>query len=278
MAITSGDIAIIGLITNGNPDDSFSILTLAPIAAGEVIYFTDNGWTGSVFRGVTAADADGNENLVKLTVNTSIAAGTVIRTSDTGANFTWTTTGSISSGAAGNFLPIALAQAGDQITALQSTNSNPLLSDFTPIFQLDNTGIFESATTSGTGDVAPGLSAAANNAVLLNNVATTAKFKLDALTSGGKEQWLAAINNPANWTFDASATLPNGSVTVGGAQPTVTPTAVTPTAVTPITVTPTAVTPPGNDVPAASPKFIAFRVVEQLLTLLLVASNRSKVL
>ncbi len=123
MAITSGDIAIVGFITNGNPDDSFSILTLAPIAAGEVIYFTDNG---SAFRGASATDADDDENLLKLTINTLIAAGTVIKTSDTGASFTWTS-GSIVSGADGGFLPIALAQTGNQITAVQSTNANPLL-------------------------------------------------------------------------------------------------------------------------------------------------------
>ncbi len=218
MAITAGDIAIIGFITNGNPTDSFSILTLAPIAAGEVIYFTDNGWTGTGFRGVSTTDTDGNENLIKFTVNTAIAAGTVISTSSSDASYTWTTSGVVKTGVTGSFLPLALAQGGDQITAVQSTSTDPLLSNITPIFQVDNTGTFENAIDSGSGSIAPGL-AANTTAVLLNNLATTAKFKLDTLTTGTKEQWLTAINNPANWTFDSSATLPSNGVTVGGSTP-----------------------------------------------------------
>jgi predicted extracellular nuclease/phosphodiesterase/alkaline phosphatase D-like protein len=218
MAITAGDIAIIGLITNGNPTDSFSILTLAPIAAGEVIYFTDNGWTGTGFRGVSTTDTDGNENLIKFTVNTAIAAGTVISTSSSDASYTWTTSSVVKTGVTGSFLPLALAQGGDQITAVQSTSADPLLNNVTPIFQVDNTGTFENAIDSGSGSIAPGL-AASTTAVLLNNLATTAKFKLDTLTTGTKEQWLAAINNPANWTFDSSATLPSNGVTVGGNTP-----------------------------------------------------------
>jgi predicted extracellular nuclease len=219
MALTAGDIAIIGLITNGTPD-ALSLLTLSPIAAGEAIYFTDSGWTGSGFRGVTATDTNGNEDLIKLTINSPIAAGTVIRSSDSSTNYTWTTSGTIKNGVAGTFAPLALSQSGDQITSLQSNSTDPLLNSFTPIFQVDNTGAFEDATSSTTGSVATGLSAAANTAILLNNAtATTAQFNLTTLNGGSKEQWLAAINNPANWVFDSSGALANSSVLVGSGNP-----------------------------------------------------------
>lgn len=82
-ALVAGDIAIIGYQDNGAPDN-FLIATLAPITAGEVIYFTDNGWTGSGFRGASATDGDGNENLIALTTNDPLPAGTVI--SSTGSS------------------------------------------------------------------------------------------------------------------------------------------------------------------------------------------------
>ena len=74
-ALTAGDIAIIGRTNNGTPD-AFSFVALSNISAGEVIYFTDNGWTGSAFRN-TVNDGDGNENLLKWTAGSSIAAGTI---------------------------------------------------------------------------------------------------------------------------------------------------------------------------------------------------------
>ncbi|MEH2439326.1 CARDB domain-containing protein [Nostoc sp.] len=218
---TPGDIAIVGYINNGSPD-SFSFVNLAAIGSGTVIYFTDNGWTGSGFRGVSNTDADGNENVIKFTANVDIPAGTVIRSIDTSsANFTWAKSGSVASPASGNYADLSLSQGtgltnGDQIIALQSTGTSPLLSGFTAISQIDYTGAFEDATSSNTGNVAPGLSQAGNTAVLFNNSATSAAFNLNTLSSGTKAEWLAAINNAANWTFAGATTLPTGSITVSG--------------------------------------------------------------
>ncbi|MEH2347596.1 MAG: CARDB domain-containing protein [Nostoc sp.] len=218
---TPGDIAIVGYINNGSPD-SFSFVNLAAIGSGTVIYFTDNGWTGSGFRGVSNIDADGNENVIKFTANVDIPAGTVIRSIDTSsANFTWAKSGSVAPPASGNYADLSLSQGtgltnGDQIVALQSTGTSPLLSGFTAISQIDYTGAFEDATSSNTGNVAPGLSQAGNTAVLFNNSATSAAFNLNTLSSGTKAEWLAAINNAANWTFAGATTLPTGSITVSG--------------------------------------------------------------
>lgn len=219
--LTPGDIAIIGYINNGSPD-SFSFVNLAPIGSGTVIYFTDNGWTGSGFRGVTSTDADGNENIIKFTANIDLPAGTVIRSIDTSsANFTWAKSGSIAPPASGSYADLSFAQGtgtsgGDQITAVQSTGTSPLLSGFTAISQIDYTGTFEDATSSNTGNIAPGLSQANNTAVLFGNSATYAAFNLNTLSSGTKAEWLAAINNAANWTFSSDTILPTGSITVSG--------------------------------------------------------------
>ncbi|OUC16227.1 MAG: hypothetical protein B0A82_02730 [Alkalinema sp. CACIAM 70d] len=211
--LTPGDIAIVGYITNGTPD-AFSFVNFVPLEAGTVIYFTDNGWTGSAFRGSSATDGDGNENLIRLTVNSTIATGTVISSLDvTSTSFTWTKSGAIGPG--GNYADLSLSQSGEQIAAFQSTNTtNPMNSGFTGIFQIDNTGVFENATSSTEGNVIPGLASASNTAVLFNNSATYAAFNLNALTSGTKAEWLAAINNAANWNFSSLTTLPTGSISV----------------------------------------------------------------
>ncbi len=212
--LNPGDIAIIGYITNGNPD-SFSFVPLIPISTGTVIYFTDNGWTGNGFRGSTATDGDGNENLIRFTADTDIGAGTVIRSVDTSANFTWTTSGTIGTTTAGSYNNLSLSQSGEQITAFQSTNlSNPLNSGGTGVTQIDNTGTFENATDSSTGNVVAGLSQAGNTAFLFSNGATYAAFNTSVLANGTREQWLAAINNPVNWTFGSLTTLPTNSIDV----------------------------------------------------------------
>jgi hypothetical protein len=214
--LSVGDIAIVGYITNGSPD-SFSFVNLVPIGSGTVIYFTDNGWTGTQFRGSSATDGDGNENLIRFTAISDIPAGTVIRSTDTSANYTWAKSGQIGTTTAGSYADLSLSQSGEQIAAFQSTNTNnPLNSGFTAIYQIDNTGTFENATTASEGNIITGLSQASNSAVLFNNIsATYAAFNLNILSSGTKAQWLAAINNSSNWTFSNLTALPTGSITVG---------------------------------------------------------------
>ncbi|NJR51433.1 MAG: hypothetical protein HC780_19505 [Leptolyngbyaceae cyanobacterium CSU_1_3] len=223
--LNSGDIAIVGYINNGSPD-SFSFVNLVAIAAGTTIYFTDNGWTGSGFRGVTATDADGNENLIRFTANADISAGTVTRSTDTSSNFTWTKSGLITPSTTQNYADLSLAQgtgtSGDQIAVVQSTGANPLLSEFRAIYQIDYTGTFEDATSSNTGNVIPALSQAGNTATLFGNGATSAAFNFNTLSTGTREDWLAAINNANNWTFGSVTALPTGNLTVGSSSSSVT--------------------------------------------------------
>lgn len=211
--LTPGDIAIVGRITNGSPD-SFSFVNLVPLGSGTIVYFTDNGWTGAGFRGVTAGSGAGNEGIYRFTANSDIPAGTLIRSIDASPNFTWTTSGAI--GAGGNYsVPSFGNGSGEQITAVQSTNpTNPLFTGFTTVYQLDNTKSFENAVDSGSGGLAPAMTFQ-QDAVAQGNLASYAAFNLTSMPSGSKSDWLAAISNPANWTFGALASLPTTNITVG---------------------------------------------------------------
>ncbi|MEA5594907.1 cadherin domain-containing protein, partial [Rivularia sp. UHCC 0363] len=193
--LNPGDIAIVGYITNGNPD-SFSFVPLVDLSAGTVIYFTDNGWTGSGFTT--------NEGVVKFTANSDITAGTVIQSTDT-SSFVRVGTANLD-----------LEASGDQIAAVQSTNSNsPLTSGFTAIYQIDNTGAFENANDSNSGNVITGLSKTNNTSVLFgNDKLKDAAFDLEAIPEGTREDWLKEINNPDNWTFGSGLSLPTENIQV----------------------------------------------------------------
>src|SRR5258705_13918747 len=61
--LSSGDVALIGWVDNGSPNDAFALVALADLPAGTTIYFTDNGWDSSAgaFRS-TGGPGDGNCN------------------------------------------------------------------------------------------------------------------------------------------------------------------------------------------------------------------------
>jgi hypothetical protein len=214
-ALTAGDIAIIGRTNDATPD-KFTFVTLVDVAAGETIYFTDNGWTGSGYRGSSATDGDGNENMAAWVTSSFVGAGTII------SSAALTVTGKIT-GTTTNYGELALSQTGDQIYAFQNSNaSNPLFntSTQTALFVLDDTNGFESGTSSSTGAVPTGLSVAANTAVTLNptTLAGTARVKASVLATVGnnKAAWLAAIANPNNWESGATTAvaLPTGAISV----------------------------------------------------------------
>jgi hypothetical protein len=222
--LNAGDIAIIGYLaggTTGKPNNSnFSFITFVDLDSGTDIYFTNNGWTGSGFNGVTESTKNGAENLTKFTANGTIPAGSIIR-SDTKD---WTTSGLIGGGGNGSYSRLSLAtptEGGDQITALQSTNSsNPLASGFVPLYQIDYTGAFENATNSNTGSLVTGLSNDAtggNTATLKSNTNTFAEFINTGVLSNTntKAEWLEAVNTDTNWTYSSVAdtsNLPTGNV------------------------------------------------------------------
>jgi len=227
-ALVAGDIALVGFQASGSPTDSFSFAALVNVDAGTVLYFTDNGFTtGSGFRGVTSLDNDGNEGMVKYTVGASgLAAGQVVSSLSTNAaNGTWTSTGLVygTTSGSGSYAPLSFAaNAGEQITVFTSTNAQPMLSGYTALYNFDNSGVYEAATSSNTGQLSPGL-VQGTSAVLLNNMTTSFQNFNFAAFSGpaDRDTWLARIGNAANWTFAGTTASPvttnvaDGSFSVG---------------------------------------------------------------
>jgi hypothetical protein len=198
-ALMAGDVAIVGFQASGLTTDSVSFVALVDLAPGTVLYFTDNGWTGSAFRGVLATDGDGNENLMRFTAVNTIVAGTIIGSRISSAEYAWALSGLVGPGTSA-YAQLSLSSTGEQVTILESTNpSNPIFSGFTALYNFDNTSAYEAATSSATGSLAPGL-VQGTSAVLLTSPANSALFNLNTLASGTKSEWLAAIGNAANWT------------------------------------------------------------------------------
>lgn len=210
-ALTAGDIAIIGRTNNGSPD-AFSFVALSNITAGETVYFTDNGWTGSAFRN-TVNDGDGNENLLKWTAGSTITAGTIVNTASSSG---FTTSGAVpnSVGGGGSFAMLGLNNGGDQIYAFQATGTNlPLSNVSVHLFAFDDTNGFENATGTGDGGIPTGL-VAGSTAVSVNfPTAGTHALKGSFLSeTHTRAEWLTIISTASNW---ATATvLPTGSLAV----------------------------------------------------------------
>jgi hypothetical protein len=220
--LSSGDVALVGWVDNGSPNDAFALLALADLPAGTTIYFTDNGWdsVSGGFRNTNGPqDGNGNETLMKLSVVTPIPAGRVLDTTQVDPAFTWTTSGAVPGATSGTFGYLVLTQSGDQICAFQHDSGQNPMNTATQLhlFVLDDTGTFEDATTTGEGNVPPGLSVAGHTAVTFAQAGSSQSFMgfdTTVLASGTKADWLAAIADPANWVFGSAGTLPTGSVTV----------------------------------------------------------------
>ncbi len=235
-ALAKGDIMVVGISAVQFPTNSttkeFAVLTLATIASGEVIYFTDIGITS----GALHTNPGGGEGVFSLTTTSSIAAGTLIKFILT----TSTTTGvpTISSNPSiGNLSIIsgwttisgvgAFGGSGEQILIYQGSYSSPVfISGFNSsantvatIVNGWNTGTIDNTVNAS--DLPPGLTAGVD---AIGFASGTAKdnFVYSGTFSGTKAQLLTAINNINNWTTNDAATVPtptsNYNLTPGGAQ------------------------------------------------------------
>lgn len=207
--LRAGDVSVIGMDT---VNDEFSFVTFVPLMAGSVVYFTDKGWSNGLYRGASASGGSGSEDLVKFLATVPIAAGSVVRSSDAGSSVEWVRSGSIPH-ANGHFGALDTTPAGDQVYAFQSSYSNPLYSVTANLFVLDNTGAFEPATDSNTGDVATGLTTGVTALTFAGNKAYMAFTNFDG-HARTKLQWLAMLANSNNWQFSSSGSLPTGAFAV----------------------------------------------------------------
>ncbi|MCE9618650.1 MAG: hypothetical protein K8R92_01925 [Planctomycetes bacterium] len=205
-ALVSGDIAIVQFQVSGVGSDSISFATLVDLSPGTVLYFSDNGYTNPTgFRGVTAADNDGNENLMKFTVGAGgLLAGNVVSSKSAAYASNWTLSGTIYTTGSGAYQQLSLSSTGEQVTVFTSTNVQPMLSGFSSLYNFDNTGAYEAATTSSTGELAPGL-VQGTSAFLTSTQSALSKFNFAAFSGAAdRATWLARFGNTANWTFSAS--------------------------------------------------------------------------
>ncbi len=219
-AVTATGLAIIGY---DDFADSFTTLVLEDIAAGEIIYFTNNGWnsTDQKFNGADINQPAGNESLIKLTVSQTISRGTILSSSINGTAWQWTNKGPIPSSGIGlaEFSDLSLDNESDQIYAFQSSAMDPLLTPSHFIYALHFGSVdylsFSDAEDSLTGNIPPGLSLSTKNAF----AHTDPHFHGDAdgnhsawglnindtdvqnlISQGGSSsQWLQVIANSDNW-------------------------------------------------------------------------------
>ncbi|HYG28886.1 MAG TPA: Calx-beta domain-containing protein [Allosphingosinicella sp.] len=199
MALGPGSIAITGFNADGTDDLSF--VALEDIPAGTEIYVTDNEWSGSAFNT--------GEGLLRLTVTSTVTAGTIVRLSSLSSASPTSNVGTVVNLAANtvNF------NASDEVVyvylANSATNTVPTA--------------FLTAMASG------GFSA--TNGVLTNTGLTAGSNALDisstfndydvAAYNGARSgqatlaDYRAMINNVANWIAEEGT----GDQSINGTQP-----------------------------------------------------------
>ncbi len=219
-ALMTGDIAIIGVYTDGTSTDatgggdSFAWVPLVDLTAGEEIHFTDAGY----FTSTTSFNA--TEGLLTYTVPVGgVAAGTVITASnDVAPNDlslsalpsagTGYTTGASAYSAGGH---VNLSGAGDQLVAFQDAD----LADtagFSAIFAVatssDNWTPGVALNDSNQTNLYPGLTDGQNAVAAGSGPGNQDEFdnvRYMGITSGTKSALLAAIADASNWEGTNSA-------------------------------------------------------------------------
>jgi hypothetical protein len=228
-AVTAGGMAIIGFDDDA---DSFTTVALDDIAAGETVYFTNNGWNTSLgnFPGVFPDQGAGNEGLLKFTATATISRGTIISSTTNGSSWQWTRSGLIPGqtiDGVGEFGDLPIDHESDQFYIFQSTSTNPLSSPSSFIYALHLSSsvnpTFSEPVDNLTGDLPTSLSQAAHTAF----AHTTHSFHGDGagnnsswglnlssptvaalqLSGATKAQWLSTIASSANWSSGQPTSL-----------------------------------------------------------------------
>ncbi|MCH2045377.1 MAG: hypothetical protein MK212_14770, partial [Saprospiraceae bacterium] len=174
-ALTPGDIAIIQYNSDG--PEGFAFVALTDIPAGEVIFFTDNGWLSSgSFRS--------NEGTITWTAPVGgVACGTIVTITNNSADI-GVATGSV-----------ALAASGDQVLAYQGSSSSP---SFIYAINAEGSAVWQAnATSSNTSALPTGL---------IDGVTAVAITEVDnaayngALTNNTRLALQGAIGTSTNWS------------------------------------------------------------------------------
>ncbi len=216
--LAAGDIAFIGY--DFGAVDGFSFIVLKTIPAGETIYFAEQGWTATGW-------ADNTETHLRWITPSAVPCGTIISIVETAADvFTVTGTSGVTIALNSSFN----LSGGDQIIAYQSTSgvrpANPIFiaavhgdynsTNYDPVTTWNSsavTGVAESI-------VPTGLTNGVNCVSLFPAPGPeVANSKYSGTLTGTATVLRAAINNPANWIHDGTASL--GITPVGYPTPNV---------------------------------------------------------
>ncbi len=201
-----GDIGIVAY--QSDDPDQIAFVALAPINAGEVIRFTDDGWQNTNnFRP--------NEGGIQYTAPALIPAGTVISRGNPFTADGWV----VNNAGLGSGGFLLAATSGDQIFAFQGDAATPLL-----LFGLNYNGSGWVATaTSANNTALPAALTDGQTAINLSAATERDNGYYNGTTSGTPEQLLAAIADPANWVTSFNIqTWPNWSFNVSSNLPAVT--------------------------------------------------------
>lgn len=216
-----GDIAIIRY--NTDSPDGFSFVALTSIAAGDSIYFTDEGWDDTV--GLTGWRVSSEEHLKY--ISPGLNAGDVVHIEESSSDvFTVTGEGGSTVLARGSGFSLF---SGDQILAYDGLDG---VRPVSPVFLSAITGDDGSGSASGNNDPETKwtkngeisgsterstLPDALVNAVTAISVFGTEHTELDnmiydcSVTSGNRSELLIAVNNSSNWTKDDDVHQPVSS-------------------------------------------------------------------
>lgn len=214
-SLNAGDIAFIGFNTDSGPsigqDHSFTFITLNDIPAGEVIYFTEEGWddVNNTWAGTTEG------HLQWISPSGGISCGTIIFVTESGSDaFTISGGGTISlqSGTGWNL------SAGDQVLAYQATAIEPTtLPNFIAGINADDGSGSPNSFNSTTmwNDPATGPLGTAKSGLpfgLINGVNCVSLFtsflteqdnaKYTGILTGDVSVLRVSINDRTNWSFD----------------------------------------------------------------------------
>lgn len=200
--LSQGDIAIIGISSEGT--DDFHFVLLCDIDGGTEIRFSDSGiHSNGSFRG--------NEGAVKYTAPSSLSAGTVICFTENNTDFISDGDASVGSGS------ISLSQEGDQLFVFQGSSDSPNF-----IFGIQtNSNIWQTdAISSNTSALPTGLTNSLNAVAVGSGAGDMSEYDNSSydmsVRNGSSSYLLTSIANNSKWIGNnAEYYPPSGSFFVG---------------------------------------------------------------
>jgi hypothetical protein len=189
-----GDVALVNV--NADGDKNFDVLLLKEIAAGTVIYFTDDAWINATqqFRG--------SEGIMSYTASSGMPAGSVL--SCPGING-----GNGFAKVSGSFNP---SGSGDNIILYQGSVDDPFFLYGTGWARGSTVWEYSESSASYRSDIPPGLSI---SDYTIASLGTDDNYRYNSysVTTGTLDELLSSIATPANWNADN--TTPFSAISYG---------------------------------------------------------------